>query len=180
MDAAPAASPSAAGESGRDGRGASLGEIEALYARGRVRFVGVAARIVGDAHEANDVVQEAFAQAVRARGSFRGAGSLEAWLWRLVVNAARSDRRRRRDLPLEFRPVDAASDGDAPAPADAVREALVALPERQRLVLFLRYYADLDYRAIAETLQIEVGTVGSTLNQAQAALKVRLTEAGSR
>jgi len=44
-------------------------------------------------------------------------------------------------------------------------------------VLFLRYYADLDYRAIAEALDVKVGTVGSTLNQAQGALRMRLAEA---
>jgi RNA polymerase sigma factor (sigma-70 family) len=53
---------------------------------------------------------------------------------------------------------------------------IASLPERQRLVLFLRYYADLDYRSIAECLGIEVGTVGSTLHQAQRALKHQLAE----
>ena len=48
------------------------------------------------------------------------------------------------------------------------------LPERQRLVLFLRYYADLDYRQIADALGIRRGTVGATLNQAHAALRPML------
>jgi len=41
----------------------------------------------------------------------------------------------------------------------------------------LRYYADLDYRGIAEVLEIEVGTVSATLSQAHAALRARLREA---
>jgi RNA polymerase sigma factor (sigma-70 family) len=43
---------------------------------------------------------------------------------------------------------------------------LAALPERQRTVVFLRYFADLGYRTIAETLDVEVGTVSATLHAA--------------
>jgi len=53
---------------------------------------------------------------------------------------------------------------------------IVSLPERQRLALFLRYYADLDYRSIAEVLGVEIGTVGATLNKAHAALRQQLEE----
>ena len=57
-------------------------------------------------------------------------------------------------------------------------EAIVAgLPERQRLTLFLRYYADLDYEAIAATLGVTTGTVGATLNAAHGALRCSLKEA---
>jgi RNA polymerase sigma factor (sigma-70 family) len=62
------------------------------------------------------------------------------------------------------------------APDAGVRALLAALPERQRLVLFLRYYADLDYRSIAEVLEIQPGTVGATLNQAHAAIRRQLEE----
>jgi RNA polymerase sigma factor (sigma-70 family) len=58
-----------------------------------------------------------------------------------------------------------------------VRAAAAALPERQRLVLFLRYYADLDYAAIAAALGITEGTVGATLNAAHAVLRRSLEEA---
>jgi len=50
------------------------------------------------------------------------------------------------------------------------------LPERQRLVLFLRYYADLDYAEIARALGIRRGTVSATLNQAHASLRPMLAE----
>jgi RNA polymerase sigma factor (sigma-70 family) len=59
---------------------------------------------------------------------------------------------------------------------DPVRVALAALPERQRLVLFLRYYADLDYATIAATLEIAEGTVAATLSSARAALRESLEE----
>jgi RNA polymerase sigma factor (sigma-70 family) len=51
-----------------------------------------------------------------------------------------------------------------------------ALPERQRLVVFLRYYADLDYRSIAVVLGIEVGTVSATLSAAHTALRRLMKE----
>jgi RNA polymerase sigma factor (sigma-70 family) len=57
---------------------------------------------------------------------------------------------------------------------DPVRAAVAALPERQRLALFLRYYADLDYAAIAAILEIKEGTVGATLHAAHAALRAAL------
>lgn len=57
-----------------------------------------------------------------------------------------------------------------------VRDAIAALPERQRLVIFLRYYADLDYDAIALAAGIRKGTVGPTLVKAQAALRRALGE----
>jgi RNA polymerase sigma-70 factor (ECF subfamily) len=62
---------------------------------------------------------------------------------------------------------------------EALRVALAALPERQRLATFLRYYADLDYEAIAAVLGISVGTVGATLNAAHASLRKCLEEVPS-
>jgi len=50
-----------------------------------------------------------------------------------------------------------------------LRALVATLPERQRLVLFLRYYADLDYQAIGGVLGIATGTVSATLNQAHGA-----------
>ena len=57
-----------------------------------------------------------------------------------------------------------------------MRAALAALPERQRLALFLRYYADLDYAGIAEALGISRGTVSATLHAAHATLQTQLSE----
>ncbi len=59
---------------------------------------------------------------------------------------------------------------------DAVRAAIAALPERQRLALFLRYYADLDYAAIAAALGVRRGTVSATLNHAHESLRAALGE----
>jgi RNA polymerase sigma factor (sigma-70 family) len=53
---------------------------------------------------------------------------------------------------------------------------IARLPERQRLTIFLRYYADLDYRAIAEVLEVELGTVSAALAAAHAALRKSIRE----
>ncbi len=147
----------------------TLAEIESVYRASVHRFRGVAAAIVRDRDVACDLVQDAFASAVRRRSRFRGDGPLEAWLWRAVVNAALSHARRRRvtltPLPLE------AGEGAA---HDDVRDAVAALPERQRLAVFLRYYADLDYREIGEILGITDGTARASVHAAHATLRRQL------
>ena len=154
-------------------RGASLEELEALYRSRFDVFSRVAAGVTGDAERACDAVQEAFATAVRKRGSFRREGPLEAWVWRIVLNAARSDVRR--SAPAADREVHAATNGHPERDAE-LRVALARLPERQRTAVFLRYYADLDYAAIGEALGIADGTVAATLSAARSALRTHLQE----
>jgi RNA polymerase sigma-70 factor (ECF subfamily) len=155
-------------------RGARLEELEALYRSRFDVFVRVAASVTGSADSARDAVQEAFATAVRRRRSFRGEGPLAAWVWRIVLNAARSDIRR--GPPPHTHDVPVATNGHPEDDAE-LRLALARLPERQRTAVFLRYYADLDYAAIGDALGISTGTVAATLNQAHAALRTRLEEA---
>jgi RNA polymerase sigma factor (sigma-70 family) len=70
----------------------------------------------------------------------------------------------------------APTNGDSAGGSDVIAASLLTLPERQRLVLFLRYYADLDYATIAAVAGIAPGTVAATLNAAHRALRVRLQE----
>jgi RNA polymerase sigma-70 factor, ECF subfamily len=154
-------------------RGASLEELEALYRHRFDVFARVAASVTGDSERARDAVQEAFATAVRKRRTFRGEGPLEAWVWRIVLNAARSDIRRSASA-VDYDEL-AAANGRPEQDAE-LRGALALLPERQRTAVFLRYYADLDYAAIGEALGITTGTVAATLNAAHTALRTRLEE----
>jgi RNA polymerase sigma-70 factor (ECF subfamily) len=146
-----------------------LKELEALYRQRLPAYTRLATAIAGDEESGRDAVQEAFAKAVRKRRRFRREGQLEAWVLRIVVNAARDARRRRlrRKEPL-------------PVPV-AIRAEELGLPlelltERQREVLFLHYYADLDYGAIAQALGISAGTVGATLSAARKTLRGALTK----
>jgi DNA-directed RNA polymerase specialized sigma24 family protein len=150
--------------------GATVAEIERVYRRDFDRLLRVAATVAGDEDVAYDVVQEAFARALRHRRGFKGRGPVEAWLWRTVVNAARAAARHERPV------ADLAANGGAPDLAPGVRPLVAALPERQRLALFLRYYADLDYDAIADVMGVSPGTVGAALNAARATLRERLVE----
>src|ERR671937_1021283 len=107
-----------------------IAELEELYRTRRPEFCRVAAAIAGDRALGEEAVQDAFAKAVRKRRSYRGRGSLEAWVWRIVVNAARDARRRRPVLALGPAPL-ASSNGHEPSlPLDL-------LTDRQREVLFL-------------------------------------------
>jgi RNA polymerase sigma-70 factor (ECF subfamily) len=145
-----------------------LDELEALYRERLPQYTRAAAAIAGDEESGRDAVQDAFAKAVRKRRRFRGDGQLEAWVLRIVVNAAR-DVRRRRSRRMEL-----------PAPI-AVRAEELGLPlelltQRQREVLFLHYYADLDYETIARALGISAGTVGATLSAARQTLRGAITK----
>lgn len=155
-------------------RGVSLGELELLYRQRGEYFVRVAAAVTADGEAGRDAVQDAFATAIRKRATFRGSGPLEAWMWRIVVNTARSYARER--VPEQLADAHHPSGNGKPADELGVRAWVAALPERQREVLFLRYYADLDYRQIAQILEVEVGTVSATLSAAHNKLRVALRE----
>jgi RNA polymerase sigma-70 factor, ECF subfamily len=159
-------------------RGATVDELETLYRADLSRFIRAAAAIVGDEATGRDAVQEAFAQAVKKRASFKGEAALEAWVWRIVINEALALRRGRAP---EYQ--SSTSNGTAPSTDDLVeqdrmvRAWVASLPERQRIAVFLRYFADLDYRSIATALEVEVGTVSATLATAHAALRRAYEEA---
>jgi RNA polymerase sigma factor (sigma-70 family) len=153
--------------------------IESLYRSHFGRFVRVAAAITGDDALAHDAVQDAFAIALRRQHGLRRRASLEGWVWKIVVNEARQQRRK----ATRRRGRETGADGGlgvaSPDRVDAdasVRRALAALPDRQRTALFLRHYADLDYPQIAEALGVRVGTVSATLNAARASMRRLLEE----
>jgi RNA polymerase sigma factor (sigma-70 family) len=110
-----------------------LDEIEVVYRQHYSSFVRVAAAITGSEEAGHDAVQDAFAGAIPRRHGYRGRGTLEAWLWRSVVNSARSRRSaaRRTEVLTEIGVANDEHD-------TSLRAALAALPERQRLVVFLR------------------------------------------
>ena len=117
--------------------------IERVYRERYVGFRNALATVTGSYDSARDVVQEAFARALRERRSFRGEGSLEGWIFRIAFRTA-----------LET----------------MLAAALRSLPPRRRLIVFLRYFADLSYAEIAAACGISEGTVAAALAQARAAL----------
>jgi len=138
-------------------------ELEQLYRERYVAFRNGMAGIVGSSERARDVVQEAFAQALRSRNQFRGEGSLESWVWKIAFRIALGEKRSSSVSLLDevpaVTPIGVERDPDLDA-------AIRALPPRRRLVVFLRYFADLPYAQIADICDVSEGTVAATLAQA--------------
>ena len=149
------------------GREQVLAEIERVYAQRYPAFLRVAVAITGDEELGEDAVQDAFVGIVQGRRGIRRRSALEAFAWRAVVNAAR-DRRAVRAEVAERPELVAPSEAE---PDERVRRVIGELPERQRFVLFLRYYADLDYAEIGRVMRVRPGTVAASLNAGRAAVK---------
>jgi RNA polymerase sigma-70 factor, ECF subfamily len=164
--------------SGRPASGPDQATIAKLYEDQFRVFVAGAYAIVGNPEAARDAVQEAFARALRERTRYRGEGPLAAWVWRIVINVARDETRRSRfaELTADELAAIAPFGGEARA-GDDLRDELRALPERQRLAVFLHYYANLPYEEVAELLDIAPGTVAASLNAARKTLRHRIKEA---
>jgi RNA polymerase sigma factor (sigma-70 family) len=150
--------------------------IERLYRERYTRFRNGVATVTGSHESAHDAVQEGCARALRTSRQYAGRGSLEGWVWRIVLRTALEQRRPGRDLSLEEVDPGFVEPERDPALTAAVR----SLPPRRRLIVFLRYFADLPYRTIAEVLGIDEGTVAATLAQARHALAEILDEEGAR
>jgi RNA polymerase sigma-70 factor (ECF subfamily) len=162
--------------------GVGLEELERVYRERYPRFHRLARALSADDEQAFDAVQETFARAIRGRRGFRGEASVETWLWRTLINVCLDERRRAGARPgpvatdeLPEPPASTARNGHAEDWPE-LRAAIAALPERQRLILFLAHYADLDQAAIAAVAGIARGTVAATLHQAHSSLRRALTE----
>jgi RNA polymerase sigma factor (sigma-70 family) len=162
---------------GRSSTDSELAAIEIVYRERFQSFVRLATAITGDEQAACDAVHDGFVRAVRYRRRLRDRDSTPGWVCRIVLNEAR--RRRAADGRHVPTPAEMLSDGAATnghRETGAAAAALASLPERQRVALFLRYYADLDYAGIAEALGIARGTVSATLHAARSNLQTKLEE----
>ena len=146
-------------------------DLEELYRRRNAAFQVMLAAVTGSVESARDVVQEAFAQALRDQKGFRGTGSLEGWVWRIAFRIAIGSKGSREFAVDEIPDVAFVDESSDPTLAAAVRE----LPPQRRLAIFLRYFADLSYAQIGELLGVAEGTVAATLSQAHEQLAIELT-----
>ena len=145
----------------------------------------LAASMLRDRDEANDVVEDALLRVHRAAPDFRGERGLRTWVLRIVANLCRDRLRRRRFIapvaegadPFESAGlvVDPIPDWDASLDqrvlAGAVERAIDRLPAQQREVVLLRYRLGLSNAEIMDTLRLPEGTVKSRLARAVAALR---------
>ena len=163
----------------------------ALWMRLHARAVwGYAFAMVRDRDVADDLVQEAFCRAWEARCKYEDAGKDRAYLLRIADRLALDHLRRRgRETQVSdeawnlLEPVDdAASPIDSLARSEAagqLKEALQALSASQRRALLLRYFGNLDFREIAETMRCPLGTALSHVRRGLQSLRRLLCEEAS-
>ena len=156
---------------GRAKRGDTHAYEELVYAHQGIAF-RTAYVIVGNAADAEDAAQDGFVKAWRALGRFREGAPFRPWLLQIVANEARNRRRsagRRAHLALraatEQPSGDAAPSPEASLLSAEMRGALLAavneLPEDQRVVIALRFFAGLSEHEVAGALSLPEGTVKS-------------------
>lgn len=169
--------------------GGDLSAFRGLVEKHQRAVYAVVSRILPNRDDADDIVQDVFLQAYRSIASFRGDSSFSTWLCRIAINAAikrAKSQSRRQTVSLDDQElaVDALVKSDEPGPEEllqrgereeAVRKAVLALPEKHRLVVALHYFDGRSCQEIAETLDCSIGTVWSRLHYANKKLKEELT-----
>jgi RNA polymerase sigma-70 factor, ECF subfamily len=157
--------------------------FRALFDLHKDRVYSIALHYANDESAALDIAQNTFLKLFSSIRTFRGEGSFEAWLYRIVVNSCVDQiRERRRLLPFIDRLLDSLrSSGETALEkllrqefSDQVRAAVGKLPPEQRIIVVLRYTEGLSYEEMAEVLGCARGTVASRLNRAHKALERRL------
>lgn len=168
-----------------DGDRAAFGQLMRRY---QDRLFTTIVHVVGQREEAEDIVQDAFLQALLKLDSFRHDSSFYTWLYRIALNlTANRHRRNRREVSMDHPSPGARSDPTDPneLPAqhmlrhergEQIQTALRGLSEEFRTVLVLREIDELDYRSIARVLEVSVGTVRSRLHRARALMRDRLRQ----
>lgn len=153
--------------------------LEALHSGHWVRMVRLAALLLRSTDQAEEIAQDAFVQIYRRAARFATAEDATGYLRTCVVNGVRSAQRHREVVRRRPPPPDPAPDGPEEwalrtETGRTVSAAVTALPQRQREVLVLRYWSELNEAEIAEALGISRGAVKSHTHRAIAALRARL------
>jgi len=148
--------------------------FEALFHKHKNLVYKTAYLMLGNGNEAEDALQEVFVKVYRSLATFQPSkGAFTTWLHRITVNHCLNRRRKRRLSVLSLDEIPPASVSDHSLAPDErlgeeeeVQQALSQLSEKQRAVVILRYFWNLSYAEIAQTLGIPLGTVRSRLNLA--------------
>ena len=148
----------------------------------------LALRMCGNAHDAEEVAQEAFMAAWKGLPSFRGESKFSSWLYQLTTNEAinflRKEKRHRAATPLEDE-IEPATGDTAHQAAEtkelqqALQQALEALTAEHRQIFLLRQMRQLSYEEIGQLLGLESGTVKSRLNRAKKQLRQNVLQQGN-
>jgi len=148
-----------------------------LHGRSVLRYVE---RLVSDRSEAEDIVQEALLQAYRRLSTFTPGTNFRAWVLKIAYRTCVHGWRKKKVAPSADRDVvsqvaaPAEVRGDAELDA-AVRLAIAALPEDQRIVVHLRFVENMSHADIAQITDSELATVRWRLFQARQTMQKRLS-----
>ena len=138
----------------------------------------IALHYLQDRPLAEDVAQEVFLELYQSLGAIDSADHLTYWLRRVAVHRCIDQGRRkihRRETALEGLPEPATESAVSdPALLRKLRETLEALPEKQRMMVVLRYQEELGPAEIAELLRMPVNTVKSTLHRSLEEIRTKL------
>ncbi len=169
------------------------GTFRPIYDGYKDRVYSVCFRVTGNATDALDASQEAFSQIFRRLQGFRFESKFSSWVYRIAVNASIDLKRRAKSRPATSLDALRSKQGRAVpqfedtrhAPPTAVasrhelesdvQAAILRLSPKLRSIIVLRYVEGLPYEAIAETLEISLGTVKSRLSRAHVAMDRELS-----
>jgi len=161
--------------------------IQAMVARKLPRILNMAARLLGDPVEAEDVAQEAMLRIWKQAGKWKpGQARFDTWLYRVALNLCYDRLRRRRETPVETVP-DMVDEGPAPdrgilaaETGQRVQQVLMRLPQRQREAIVLCHYQELGNIEAAQLMGISVEALESLLSRARRTLRTSLSDLASR
>ena len=159
--------------------------LAALVKRWQPRLTGLAVRVLGDRHAADDVVQSAWVDVVKRIDSLRDPSAIRPWLFRIVANKCRDvirnrSKSRQTESATDLEQVADANLQMAPSHEDRVdqvtqiRDLVKTLDDAHRDVLRMHYLEQMSIDSIAERLSIPAGTVKSRLHHARKKLKQSL------
>ncbi len=166
-----------------EGKAEAFGELVRRY---QERLYHSVYRLVGNAEDAQDVVQEAFLNAYQSLEGFKGDARFFTWLYRIAVNTAISHKRKHRSMArMETEKngehtIDPHDPSEASRPEHAleraeeqrrVLQALARLSPEHRTVLVMKEMEGQKYEEMAEILQVPIGTIRSRLHRARLELR---------
>lgn len=143
------------------------------------RHLRLALLLTGNRWQAEELLQDSLVKLYERWRRLSRTGDLHAYLRKVLVNNHTSLWRRRRRENLVADVPDRAGSGGVSADALVLRDALRALPPRQRAVVVLRHYEDLSEREVARTLGCAIGTVKSQHAKALARLRQSMADSES-
>ena len=139
----------------------------------------IAYGILQNREEAEDVVQDSLVKAWKTRWRVRDPEKFPAWLGTIARHRAHDTLRKRRPVPYPHEKIEISEDEpiDTTAVDQKLHSALATLPELHRAALTLRYFEEMDYRAIENTLGLTNGALRGILGRALASMRKQLRPA---